>query len=293
MDKEDKGAGVRGLDVPIGSLVPLNERTIPKTSYKRLRASIQAVGLIEPLSVYPEGETYVILDGYLRYRVCLELGIPEVPCLVLPTKEAYTPNQMVNPLTGVQENRMLTQALGTVGEERIAKALGITSLRHRLKDSLIRQLHPEVVRTFDEKNLPLRMVAKDLTFVKPEYQLTVLREMERAKDFNLAFARTLILRAPEDQRNDPGRRANPWMKGEAAKEALGAKLEEAERRYEFYAGLYRQYVADLLKLCMYVRRLVTSEKVAAYLKSQHPDLLGRFREILFETEGKEASSPLP
>jgi hypothetical protein len=285
----DKGAGVRGLDIPIGSLVPLHERTIPKPSYKRLRSSIQAVGLIEPLAVYAEGETYVILDGYLRYRACLELGIPSVPCLVLPTKEAYTPNRMVNPLTGVQEHRMLTQALGAVGEEKIAQALGIRSLQHRMKDSLLRKLHPEVVRAFDERNLPLHRCAKVLSFVKPEYQLTVLREMERAKDFNHPFARTLILRAPEDQRSDLGRRKSPWNEGKAQKEALGAKLEEAERRYEFYAGLYRQYVTDLLRLCVYVRSLITNQGIAEHLQARHPKLLARFQKILFETEGKEAT----
>jgi hypothetical protein len=184
---------------------------------------------------------------------------------------------------------MLKQALGAVSEEKIAQALGINSLRHRLKDQVLRQLHPEVVRAFDERNLPLRRCAKDLTLVKAEYQLTVLREMERAKDFNPAFARTLILRAPEDQRNDPGPRKNPWKEGEGVKEALATKLEEAERRYDFYSGLYRQYVTDLLRLCMYVRSLITNKRVGEHLQTQHPELLRRFQKILFETEGEEAT----
>jgi ParB-like chromosome segregation protein Spo0J len=289
----DKGAGVRGADVPIGKLVPLHERRVRKESAKRLLSSIRAVGLIEPLAVFPEGEKYVILDGYLRYRACLELGVAEVPCLLLSTKEAYTPNRMVNHLSGVQEHRMITQALGAVGEERIAKALGVSSVRHRLKAGIVRQLHPDVIRAFDERGIPLSRCARDLTFVKPEYQLTMLREMEGAGDFSSAFARTLILRAPETLRNEQARGKPPWRRGEAEKEALASKLEEAERRSEFYAGLYRQYVADLLKLCVYVRRLVTNRGIADRLKERHPDVLDRFRRIVFETEGTEATGGPP
>ncbi len=284
----DKGAGVKGEDVPLEKLVPLHERSVRKSSFKKIRSSIKAVGLIEPLCVYEELGRYVILDGYLRYRVCLELGVATVPCLVLPTKEAYTPNRMVNHLSAVQENRMLTQSLGTLEEETIARALGLASIKHRMKDWLLKQLHPDVISTFDRKNIPLRRCAKDLTFVKPEYQRVVLEEMEKAGDFSPAFARTLIVRAPDAMRNENGRRSTPWSRGEEAKTALAGKLDDAEKRYEFYAGLYRQYVADLLKLCMYVRRLVTSQAIAPFLKSQHPDMLDRFQEIIFETEGKEA-----
>ena len=138
-----------------------------------------------------------------------------------------------------------------------------------------------------ERNLPLHRRAEDLTYVKPEYQLLVVREMERANDFGPALARTLILRAPESERSDLGRRKNPWKEGEAKKEALVAKLAEAERRHDFYAGLYRQYVADLLKLCVYVRSLVTNPAVGAVLRERHPKVLAQFEKILFETEGSD------
>ena len=124
-------AGLKGLDVPLDRLAPLQTREVHKRGYSRLRASIRTLGLIEPLCVYEEDGKYTILDGYLRYRVCEELGIRTVPCLVLPTREAYTPNRMVNPLTPVQENRMLSKALGTLSDETIAKALGLASIKHR------------------------------------------------------------------------------------------------------------------------------------------------------------------
>jgi hypothetical protein len=281
----DKGAGVRGEDVPIEKLLPLHERGVQKKSYHRLRASIQAVGLIEPLCVYPEGERFVILDGYLRYKACRELGFSELPCLLLLTKEAYTPNRMVNHLTAVQENRMLANSLGTLDEKTIASALGLTSIRHRIQGKLLGQLHPEVVRVFDERDIPLRTVVRELTFVTREYQLQMLGEMEEAGDFSPTFIRTLLLRAPEPARVENGRRKTPWRQGDLERQALAGRLQDAEKRYEFYSGLYRQYVTDLLRLCMYVRRLVTNSKTGEYLESHHPEIVERIRKILFETEG--------
>jgi len=35
-------------------------------------------------------------------------------------------------------------------------------------------------------------------------------------------------------------------------------------------------MTDLLKLCIYVRRLITNERVAAYMQKRHPELLERF-----------------
>ena len=64
-------------------------------------------------------------------------------------------------------------------------------------------------------------------------------------------------------------------------------LGEVEKRYDFYSGLYRQYVTDLLKLCIYVRQLISNRRIAAYMKSRHPEMLERFSEIVFETEGKK------
>jgi len=49
--------------------------------------------------------------------------------------------------------------------------------------------------------------------------------------------------------------------------------------------LYRRYSTDLLKMCFYVRKLLTNPKVCAYLDEKFPDLLGRLRSIVFEAEG--------
>ena len=59
---------VKGVDVSIVKLIPRNERKIAKKYRQRIEASVRAIGLIEPLIVFPLGEGFEILDGVLRYQ---------------------------------------------------------------------------------------------------------------------------------------------------------------------------------------------------------------------------------
>jgi hypothetical protein len=58
--------------------------------------------------VCQEGDEYFILDGYIRYTALLELGIEAAPCLVIPSRDLYTPNRQVNQLSAKQEVHLLT-----------------------------------------------------------------------------------------------------------------------------------------------------------------------------------------
>ena len=101
------GKPPQGLDIPIVKLIPRNVRTVGTKVRQRIEASLRAVGLIEPLIVYPLGDNYEILDGGLRYQILLEMGVETVPCLIGQQREAFTGNRMVNQLSAFQEMRML------------------------------------------------------------------------------------------------------------------------------------------------------------------------------------------
>ena len=70
-----KGKSVHGIDISIVKLIPRNERKVAKKYRQRIEASLRAVGLIDPLVVYPLEDGYEILDGALRYRILLDLGV--------------------------------------------------------------------------------------------------------------------------------------------------------------------------------------------------------------------------
>ena len=102
---------IQGADVALVRLTPFRKRTVTDSAMKKLRSTIESVGLIEPLIVTPNGDDYFILDGYLRYTVLLEMGAETAPCIVLDTKDAYTCNKQVCSITKSQESRMLQKAL--------------------------------------------------------------------------------------------------------------------------------------------------------------------------------------
>ena len=273
-------------DVPISDLVPMHTRVVGERMHRRLTASIKDQGLIEPIIVYPEDGRYVILDGLLRYRILLELGVGVVPCIVHNQKESFTANRMVNRLSPVQENRMIEKALTELDEKMIAKALGVTHISFRENKSLLEQLHPEVTILLD-KSILSQSCAKDITYVTKSRQAQIARAMHKHDDFSAAFARTLILKTPAKQRACKRRtKHTPWNLSLKKKESLLEKLQKTEKKYDFYSRLYRNYSSDMMKLVIYVRSLITNETVHEYLKEHHPEILQQYTEIIFE--GKDS-----
>ena len=158
---------VNGRDLPIVKLVPRSERQVKKRYYQRIEASLRAVGLIEPLVVYDMGDVYEILDGRLRYRILLDMGVETVPCIIWKDREGFTANRMVNRLSPVEEMRMLRKSLEELDEKTIAGALGLAGISHRLNEGLLRKLAPAVAKAFDAGKIT-RQCAVEFTHVKPE-----------------------------------------------------------------------------------------------------------------------------
>ena len=276
---------VQGRDIPIVLLRPRHERKISKREYERIRAAILAVGLIEPLLVFPENDYYIILNGDQRYRILLELGVETVPCILAQQKESFTSNRMVNRVSPLQESRMIKKSLDELDEKTIAAALGITHIVHRLNATLLKQLHPRIAAAFDAGTIN-RACVLELTYVTPKRQEEIYGVMENYKDYSLPFVRSLVLKTPlhARARNRTGVK-NPWARSEQRKSDLLKKLADAEEKHDFYTTLYRQYSINLLKLVIYVRLLVTNERIAAYLRESHADILATFQEIITNAEG--------
>lgn len=118
--------------IPLSSILPVKKLTpgIDKTSkYRRIAASVQEVGIIEPLVVYPQINgvvQYILLDGHIRLEILKEIGTEKVKCLVALDDEGFTYNHKVNPISPIQEHFMILEAIRHgVSEERIAKTLAV------------------------------------------------------------------------------------------------------------------------------------------------------------------------
>jgi len=276
---------VNGTDVPLAQLEPLRERTNINTKkhrgFQRILSSVRAIGLIEPLCVYPENGGYVILDGYLRYLVCIELDLETVPCIVYKDKEAYTFNRMVNNLSGYQEIRMLRKSLETLDEKTIADTFGIKTIRHRLAPKLADDLHPKVAQAF-EQDLLGKVAATEMACVSQARQAEMLREMKRVNDFSPSFIRALILKTPQEHRNPNRKPRHGWSDDKQRRQELVARLAEAEKQHDFYTGLYRQYSADLLKMALYVRKAITTPAIRMYMEDHHATILEELQEVVLD-----------
>lgn len=276
---------IQGRDIPLVLLRPRHERKISQREYDRIRVSILAVGLIEPLLVFPENDYYIILNGHQRYRILLELGVETAPCIFAREKESFTSNRMVNRLSPLQESRMIKKSLDELDEKTIANALGITHIAHRLNTALLKRLHPKVAAAFDGGMIKKACVL-ELAYVIPKRQEEILRSMENYKDYSVPFARSLVLKTPQHARaKDRTGVRNPWARHEQRKSDLLKKLTDAEEKHDFYTTLYRQYSINLLKLVIYARQLLSKERIAAYLRDSHPEILATFREIVTNAEG--------
>lgn len=284
MNQADSLKDSIGIDVSVTKLRPLRDRNITKREYDRIVASIKAVGLIEPLVIYPEGEEYVILDGAQCYRALVDLGVEVVPCILGRQREAFTSNRMVNRVSPIQEHRMIEKSLGEVDEDAIAAALGISGVGHRLKKSLLKQLHTDVASAFDEGKIN-RVCAREFTHVKPHRQKEILQAMDSYRDYSTTFAKTLVVKTPPHQRENRGRKHNPWDKSAQKKNDLLKRLAEAEQRHDFYSQLYKQYTVDLLRLAIYARTLVTNQRLREYLDQHHPQIVERFESVIADARG--------
>jgi hypothetical protein len=275
--------GIRGADVPIVKLLPRNERRVPKKYYQRIEASLRAVGLIDPLIVFPLGDNYEILDGCLRYRILLDMGVETIPCLIAGQREGFTGNRMVNQLSASQEMRMLRKSLEELDEKTIASALGMAGIRHRLNGGLLKKLHERVVKAFEAGKLNLQ-AAKELAHVKPERQAEILKLMDSCNDFSVTFAKGLVLKTPVSKRAMVNGARTPWTQADEKKSDLLKRLKEAEQQQDFYSGLYRQYTTNLLKLVIYVRAMLANPRVREYLEAHHEELVNIFKQILDSTD---------
>ncbi|MBP9673654.1 MAG: ParB/RepB/Spo0J family partition protein [Bacteriovoracaceae bacterium] len=104
-------------------------------SLQELAENIRTNGLIQPLVLHKEGETYTLLCGERRYRAMSMIGLLEAPCHVLENKSLeelmaiqFSENSSrenlhyVDKAQGIYEYQKVTGA----SEREIEKALGIS-----------------------------------------------------------------------------------------------------------------------------------------------------------------------
>lgn len=270
-----------GVDLSLAAIIPARKRTVTGRGYQKLKANIQALGLIVPLCVCRDGEKYYLLDGYIRYLIFLELGVEEALCLVLDRRDFYTPNRQVNNLSRVQEGKMIRRALESVDGKTIARHFAIKSLYSmtRIRD---KALHPDVLAAVESGEIS-RACARELAFVVPTRQIDLLKIMRQAGDRSPAFVKTQIIKTSPNQRaKHNGRGKTPWERENKQKSGLADRLAEANRHFSFFKELFNTYYTDLMRLVIHVRDILEEPELHDWLKENDPSTYRLFKDTVTE-----------
>ena len=272
-----------GITLRLDKLLPTrttSEKSKETVKFRALLASIREVGIVEPVSVYPQkGGKYLLLDGHARVAALLELGVAEAPCLIATDDEGYTYNKKVNRIAPIQANRMILKALDAgVPEERIAKALNLAVDTVRSNRSLLLAICPEAVGLLQDKQVALKTLSL-LKKVKPLRQIEMAEIMVAAGNYSAAYARALVMTTPREQFVNP---ESPKKIPGILPEDL-ARIEHEmriqEKDFRQIDETYNEHVMALTIARGYLRPLLDNNRVVRFLSQNFREFLSEFQRI--------------
>jgi prepilin-type processing-associated H-X9-DG protein len=192
------GFNTQGVILSVTIILPLKQlkpslRSTQK--YQQVLSSIREVGIIEPLTVFPQnGGTgmYLLVDGHVRLEALKQLGHTSVRCLIATDDEAYTYNKRVNRIATIQEHNMILKAIKSgISEERIAKVLNLDLNSIRQKRDLLEGICREAVELLKNKHMSPHLFGV-LKKMKPMRQIEVSELMGAASNFSVPYAKALL-----------------------------------------------------------------------------------------------------
>ena len=121
--------------LPIGQIDPNRDqprRSFDEEGLKELAASIEAVGVLQPIIVAPSGDRFTIIAGERRYRASRLAGLDEIPAIVRDwdsqkrLEAALIENLQRDDLNPVEAAMGVRQLMDEAGltQERAAERLG-------------------------------------------------------------------------------------------------------------------------------------------------------------------------
>lgn len=275
----------RGIDVALDAILPIRQFKPTDQSFGKYRAivaSIKAIGLVEPLVVYPnKGEkgTYLLLDGHLRLKALREIGQNTGLCLISTEDDAFTYNDKVNRLSLIQEHRMIMKALeGGVTEEQIAKALDIDVQKIVRGKNLLDGLNAEAIQILKDKPITENAL-RILKQVKALRQIEMAQLMVSGNNYTYAYARALLVGTTQEQlvKPDQPKKVKGMTNEEVAR--MEREMENLERDFRIFQDQFGQNTLHLGAGQRYVRKLLENAKVKKFLQQRHPELLDELQDL--------------
>ncbi|HEU5407454.1 MAG TPA: plasmid partitioning protein RepB C-terminal domain-containing protein, partial [Nitrospira sp.] len=270
--------------LPIESLV-LQKEVKPafrkSNTYKQIAASLEHVGLIEPVVVFPRAANdYLVLDGHARLDILKSNGVTQVRAILATDDEAYTYNKRVNHAPPIAQHFMILKALANgLNEERIAASLNVDVANIRKKRDMLDGICPEAIELLKTSHVTADAFAA-LRRMKPIRQIEAAEHMVASGTYSVKFAKALLavtrpeflLEAPSSKRLEAtSKGARLMFEQETAFLVKDLKAVEAS---------YGRDILALTVICGYFERLLGNERVQRHLVKYHQDVLNSVSSLI-------------
>jgi RepB plasmid partitioning protein len=258
--------------------------------YKRIAASLDHIGLIEPLVVFEQVDgSFLLIDGNTRFAILKAKGILEVACIMARDDEAYTYNRRVSHVPAIAQHFMLLRVLENgVSEDRIAAALNIDVRSVREKRDMLKGICPEVIGLLEGRRLSLRCFSA-LRKMKPIRQIEATEHMIASNNFGLIFLRAILSITKPEMLSQP----DPKGSQMPCRERNLLLEREHEGLVKDLKAIQKSYGLDMLTLAVslkYLERILKCAKVKNYLKKTCPETLALLLGIIQEPSAGEPSA---
>lgn len=274
------------LSVSVTNILP-SRRTptgvVESRKFKQIRASIQEVGLIEPLSVTSADQSsgqHVLLDGHLRLIALQDLGQTTASCLISMDDESYTYNNRINRLSTIQEHYMIRRAVERgVSPERLAKALAVDVSQIMKRMTLLDGICTEATLLLGDRQFSPELV-RALRKMKPTRQLECVELMVAANNVSVSYAEALLVATPASRLVEGKKPAKLTGVSPEQMAKMEREMSNLQGQYKVVEQTYGQDVLNLVLAKSYLAKLLENEPVRQYLLQNQDDLLREFQAIV-------------
>ena len=273
------------LLLSLSVILPLRKSPIGLQTSRKFRqiiASIEAVGLIEPLSVGKPNRAgqYILLDGHTRLVALMQLGFDKAPCLVATDDESYTYNNRINRLSSIQEHVMIRRAVERgVSPEKLAKALDVDISHINKKLNLLDGICPEAVELLRDHQFSPNLVAV-LRKLKTTRQIECVELMISANNVTVSYAQALLAATPSNMLvgEIKTRKVTGVSSDQMAK--MEREMGNLQEQFKLAEQSYGQDILNLVLAKGYLAKLMANEAILRHLTKNHPDVLNEFDSIV-------------
>lgn len=286
--KVDIGFEPEGKTIPIEKI--LASRKLPATiesslKYKKIVSSMDQLGIIEPLIVYPQSRNgqYLLLDGHLRLHVLKQRGDTEVFCLISTEDESLTYNHKVSQVQAIQEHFMILKAIRNgVSEDRIAATLNIDVAKIKEKRDLLKGICPEAVELLRDRNIFAKALA-EVKKVKPMRQIEMAELMIASNNYTSTYARAMVMASKPEDRLSVEKAPDPDGLSAADLARMEHEMEQVGRDFRMMEETHGKNVLNLVLATGYLKKLLNNAAIVRYLSQHHDDLLGELQSVVDAT----------